>query len=65
MIPTTRLPTKVQPLSVLVTNDDGYDAPGLDAVVTELRALPGVTVTVVAPGDEPERHRRQDHADTA
>ncbi|MGZ8766158.1 MAG: 5'/3'-nucleotidase SurE [Acidimicrobiia bacterium] len=42
-------PAKVQPLSVLVTNDDGYDAPGLEAVVNELLALPGVTVTVVAP----------------
>ena len=42
-------PAKTQPLSVLVTNDDGFSAPGLDAVVTELRALPGVTVTVVAP----------------
>jgi len=42
-------PAEVKPLSVLVTNDDGYDAPGLDAVVTELRTLPGVTVTVVAP----------------
>jgi 5'-nucleotidase len=42
-------PAKAQALSVLVTNDDGYDAPGLDAVVTELSALPGVTVTVVAP----------------
>ncbi len=45
----TTKPEKPQPLSVLVTNDDGYAAPGLDAVVTELRALPGVTVTVVAP----------------
>ncbi len=42
-------PAPVKPLSVLVTNDDGYDAPGLDAVVTQLRTLPGVTVTVVAP----------------
>jgi 5'-nucleotidase len=42
-------PAKVAPLSVLVTNDDGYDAAGLDAVVTELLTLPGVTVTVVAP----------------
>ena len=40
---------RTEPLSVLVTNDDGYAAPGLDAVVTELRTLPGVTVTVVAP----------------
>ncbi len=40
---------KVEPLSVLVTNDDGFDATGLSAVVTELSGLPGVTVTVVAP----------------
>jgi 5'-nucleotidase len=40
---------KSLPLAVLVTNDDGFAAPGIDAVVTELRALPGVTVTVVAP----------------
>jgi 5'-nucleotidase len=45
-------PEKTQALSVLVTNDDGYDAPGLDAVVTELSALPGVTVTVVAPATD-------------
>jgi 5'-nucleotidase len=36
-------------LQILVTNDDGYDAPGIDAVVEGLRTLPDVTVTVVAP----------------
>jgi len=37
------------PLSIMVTNDDGYDSAGLDAVVEYLRKLDGVTVTVVAP----------------
>ena len=36
-------------LKVLVTNDDGYDADGIDAVVEGLRALPDTEVTVVAP----------------
>lgn len=36
-------------LQVLVTNDDGYDAAGIDAVVEDLRAVPNVKVTVVAP----------------
>ncbi len=39
----------VKPLQVLVTNDDGYDAEGIDAIVEGLRAAPNVTVTVVAP----------------
>jgi 5'-nucleotidase len=38
-------------LHILVTNDDGYNAPGIDAVVTGLRTLPDVEVTVVAPAD--------------
>src|SRR3954464_9874399 len=41
--------TAVQPLKVLVTNDDGYAAVGIDAVVEGLRALPDTEVTVVAP----------------
>jgi 5'-nucleotidase len=41
--------TTVKPLRVLVSNDDGVKAPGIDAVVTALRKLPKVTVTVVAP----------------
>ncbi len=37
------------PLRIMVTNDDGYAAPGIDAVVQGLRTLPDVTITVVAP----------------
>ena len=44
---TTTAPAKS--LQVLVTNDDGYDADGIDAIVEALRATPDVTVTVVAP----------------
>lgn len=36
-------------IKVLVTNDDGTAAPGIDALVRELRKIPGVKVTVVAP----------------
>jgi 5'-nucleotidase len=36
-------------LRVLVTNDDGVSAPGIDALVSGLRALDRVKVTVVAP----------------
>ncbi len=39
-------------ISVLVTNDDGYAAPGIDAIVEGLRALPGTEVVVVAPADD-------------
>ena len=37
------------PLEILVTNDDGVGADGIDAVVEALRKVPGVEVTVVAP----------------
>jgi 5'-nucleotidase len=36
-------------MQILVTNDDGYNAPGIDAVVQGLLGVPGVEVTVVAP----------------
>ena len=36
-------------LRILVTNDDGYDAEGIDVLVEALRALPNVEITVVAP----------------
>ncbi len=36
-------------LTVLVTNDDGVGAPGIDAVVQGLRSLPKTKVVVVAP----------------
>jgi len=45
---TTTLDTTTK-LTVLVTNDDGIAAPGLDAVVTALQATPNITVVVVAP----------------
>jgi 5'-nucleotidase len=38
-----------RPLRILVTNDDGYAAKGIDAVVEALRAQPDTEVTVVAP----------------
>ena len=38
-----------KPLTIVVTNDDGYNAPGIDTMVQALRALPKVTVKVVAP----------------
>lgn len=38
-----------RPLRILVTNDDGVGADGIDAVVEALRVLPNVEVTVVAP----------------
>jgi 5'/3'-nucleotidase SurE len=36
-------------MHVLVTNDDGVGAPGIDALAAALAAHPGVDVTVVAP----------------
>jgi 5'-nucleotidase len=36
-------------LRILVTNDDGVAAPGIDAAVQALRALPQTSVVVVAP----------------
>jgi 5'-nucleotidase len=36
-------------LTVLVTNDDGVSAPGINATVQALTALPHIKVTVVAP----------------
>jgi 5'-nucleotidase len=36
-------------LQILVTNDDGYNAPGIATISTALAALPNVHVTVVAP----------------
>jgi 5'-nucleotidase len=36
-------------LRILVTNDDGYNAPGIDALVQALRQLPNVSIEVSAP----------------
>jgi 5'-nucleotidase len=41
--------SQARALRVLVTNDDGVSAPGIDALVQALRAVPATTVTVVAP----------------
>jgi len=49
---TTTTVAAAEPLSILVTNDDGYAAEGIDALVTGLRTLDGVELTVVAPLDQ-------------
>src|ERR1700722_17982211 len=46
---TTTTSTSHQILTIMVTNDDGVDAPGINAVVQGLRTLPNTQVTVVAP----------------
>ncbi len=43
------VPPSQRTLSILVTNDDGVGAPGINAVVQGLVALPHTKVTVVAP----------------
>ncbi len=40
---------KLRTLNVLITNDDGYSAAGIDALVEAVRDIPRVKVTVVAP----------------
>ncbi len=47
--PGSTTPPTPATLSILVTNDDGFDAPGIDAVATALSELPDVEVTIVAP----------------
>jgi 5'-nucleotidase len=39
-------------LRILVTNDDGIDAPGIDSVVEALKTLPEVELVVVAPAED-------------
>ncbi len=39
----------LSPMRVLVTNDDGVAAPGIDALVQQLAANPNLQVTVIAP----------------
>jgi 5'-nucleotidase len=38
--------------NILVTNDDGYEAKGLEELVKSLKSIDGVKVTVVAPANE-------------
>ena len=49
---TTTTATAAAPLEVLVTNDDGVGAEGIDVLVTALAAIEGVDVTVVAPATQ-------------
>jgi 5'-nucleotidase len=42
-------PASAQTLRVLLTNDDGVAAPGLDALVTQLVLNPNLDLTVIAP----------------
>jgi 5'-nucleotidase len=48
---TTTAKAAARELNILVSNDDGYSADGIDALVQALRALPDVQVTVSAPAD--------------
>ncbi|MEI8392868.1 MAG: 5'/3'-nucleotidase SurE [Actinomycetes bacterium] len=51
-VPVTEAPTTTsapEPLRILVTNDDGVGADGIDVMVQSLLAMNNVTVTVVAP----------------
>ncbi|MDO9202843.1 MAG: 5'/3'-nucleotidase SurE, partial [Hydrogenophaga sp.] len=36
-------------MNILISNDDGYQAPGIVALYEAIKALPGVQVEVVAP----------------
>lgn len=46
---TTTTEAAAEPLQILVSNDDGYAAEGIDALVEGLQTLEDVEVTVVAP----------------
>lgn len=48
---TTTTTAAPAPLTILVTNDDGIGAPGIDALVTALSALDDVDLVVVAPAE--------------
>jgi len=47
-VTTTTAPAN-EPITIVVTDDDGIDAPGIDELARELSALDDVTVKVVAP----------------
>ena len=44
--------THTTPLEILVTNDDGIDGHGIDALVEGLKTVPGVTFNIVAPATQ-------------
>jgi 5'-nucleotidase len=45
-------PAEPAPVEVLVVNDDGFDAEGIDTLVEALRGEPAVELTVVAPATQ-------------
>lgn len=47
----TTTTTAIEPLTILVTNDDGIGAPGIDAVVSALQDLDDVEIVIVAPAE--------------
>jgi len=49
IIAAATLGTAAEPVHVMVGNDDGIDAPGLEAIVALLAADPAYRITVVAP----------------
>ncbi len=49
VIAAATLGTAAEPIHVMVSNDDGVDAPGLQAIVALIAADPAYRVTVVAP----------------
>jgi 5'-nucleotidase len=49
---TTSADAAAPALKVVVTNDDGFSAAGIDKLVSALTAMEGVEVTVVAPADQ-------------
>lgn len=49
---TTAAAAEAEALQILVTNDDGVGAEGIDALVTALAEVEGVEVTVVAPATQ-------------
>lgn len=49
---TTAAPAPAKKLKILVSNDDGYSAEGIDTLVTGLQTLDDVEITVYAPLDQ-------------
>ncbi len=49
--PTTTVAAEDDTLRIMVTNDDGVAAPGIDVLVNALEEMEGVDVTVVAPSE--------------
>ncbi len=49
---TTAAPAPAKKLKILVSNDDGYGAEGIDTLVTGLQTLDNIEITVFAPVDQ-------------